>query len=193
MNNKKIRRVILLLLSMILVCLTCVFVSYALTSNNSNEPNKASQKSQAKEQYMLEANINQSERTEPEHIILPYSDTIDFSNFDFSAIDRIVIKECFSGPSKVTITDTENINSIVKFMGEIKGSEPQSVRGYAHSTYTVSLYSGDEVQLHVSFMGYLGFATGEYETVGNFTYAALYEMHGVTDEEVGRFFAGFFK
>ncbi len=105
----------------------------------------------------------------------PIDETIDFSTFDYSLVDKIIIKSGITGEEK-TFYDIEEIILAVK---QIKAYSPISSRGYSGFSYNIKMYNGDEQIYKIGLVSFdeenLSVYYGIFEEVEQIKYMCLYK------------------
>ncbi len=106
-------------------------------------------------------------------ITYPVEEELDFSKFDYSSVDKIIITSGKTGDKK-TFYIIEEILSKVK---QLKGNSPVSSRGYSGFGYHVEMYNGENELYNFSvftvddkFLLYYGV----YEEFENIKYSCMY-------------------
>ena len=105
-----------------------------------------------------------------ESVIYPVAEVLDFSDTDYTAVDKIVVRSGLNG-TYMTFTDTEELINQIK---KITCRSPVSSRGYSGYYYNVKLYSKDREVSAFTLMGEDTVVYGLYEKTGNFEYGAMY-------------------
>ena len=103
----------------------------------------------------------------------PVADILDFSTFDFSSVDKIIITSGKTGEEKILY----EIGDIISKTKKIKGHSPISSRGYSGFGYHVEMYNGENELYNFSiftvddkFLLYYGV----YEEFKNIKYSCVY-------------------
>ncbi len=106
-------------------------------------------------------------------ITYPVEEELDFSKFDYSSVDKIIITSGKTGDKK-TFYKIEEILSKVK---QLKGNSPVSSRGYSGFGYHVEMYNGENELYNFSifavddkFLLYYGV----FEEFENIKYSCMY-------------------
>lgn len=104
---------------------------------------------------------------------------IDFSEFDFSLINTVVITDGSSG-EKIEIRNLNDISEILDLIEKIEGVDPVSNRGYSGFRYYVCmLYDYQKICDFAIYSDKTGGAClmyGYFESVGKFDYCARYKL-----------------
>ena len=99
---------------------------------------------------------------------------------------KIVIRNLHNGKD-TTITDSDDVESIVEFLNTIGGTNPTSSKGYYGGSYQIQAFNGSEEIFCIGFGDDESFNYGDHGD----GYPTRYDLRGVTREEVIRFFGQF--
>ena len=99
---------------------------------------------------------------------------------------KIVIRNLHNGKD-TTITDSDDVESIVKFLNTVGGANPTSSKGYYGGSYQIQAFNGSEEIFSIGFGDDESFNYGDYGD----GYPTRYDLRGVTREDVIRFFSQF--
>lgn len=115
---------------------------------------------------------------------------ITFDGKDFGVTERIRLKSMHTG-EEVWIREPEEITEIEDFLKRVKGSDPESAKGFYEGTYTVDLYEADaeEPRFSIGFGDSPAFYYGESEE--DTGYPNRYTLEEMTIEEAVAFFETF--
>ena len=113
---------------------------------------------------------------------------ISFKDMDFKGVTRIDLGDLHTG-DHVSVTDETEIDAIVSFIKEIKGTNAQSSKGYYEGTYDAVFYVNDDNVFAVGFGDSNIFNYGE----GADGYPVRYDLTDKTiKEDIIPFFSQFF-
>ena len=112
------------------------------------------------------------------------SDDTIFFNGEYITKSNIQVKLKNLHNGKVsTITEQNDVDSIIAFLQNIGGANPMSSKGYYGGSYELTVQTEEETILSIGFGDDETFTYGEYED----GYPARYELRGISREDIIRF------
>lgn len=170
-KTKQKKKTILTVL-LIILSLFCITALYVIVVNVFDEyihprkkPNNSSTNNAAEEFYL---SIPDEEKT-----LYDVADCFDFSEIDFSAVSKVIIYSGITGETK-EIKNDNIISDLSTLFSSLKGTDPTSMFGYYGSDYSITLFEGSNELLNFSLLPDNCISYGDYETIGKFTYGAMY-------------------
>lgn len=114
-----------------------------------------------------------------------HANTLNYQDLDVSSVQTVSLQSGMTG-EEIQLTDPADIQQITDLVRQIQGTDPKSSQGYYGFRYTIRFYDEKEQLFwYGSVCPENDFLSMEiYETVDGSPYLTLYQLTGISEEEI---------